>query len=277
MAVALSTIRSDESVRISNDLYRSAPFLSKLVGAVGLAGNKRLAESFTQESFLVRAIEECKDQWLIDPSRPKCTGGDSATAELAVLAMGLTRNRTAVPFLVKVFDGDYPRIQDAACKAFLRIGDPASIPVLEKALRNRAFYPVGAAFEALIGLGDRSAIPLAIARIDQSPDNLNWVELRDKLESVTGKKFAHDRLRWEEWWKSEKGSWAPRPSFFVKILIWNKGISLPKRQPGPQFSTFPEMSRDFPVPFWRIRRTFLATPKILSYNRKSPVPSRRKR
>ena len=74
-------------------------------------------------------------------------------------------------------------------------------------LKSDDYHALPQAFRALISLGDRKAVPLAIARVTPELSGHNSGFVVDELKKVTGKSYGYDRSRWEKWWKSAESKW----------------------------------------------------------------------
>ena len=158
---------------------------------------------------------------IVAEMRPKGTDSDimskNAMSELAIVALGKTHATAAAPVLIEVVsrrDSDYWR-EAWACRALARIGFTGAVPALEAGLASPDsglsrpdFRALPDAFRALITLGDRNAVPLAISAMTQGPDqDLQQVGLVKQLEKVTGRHFGSDRQAWREWWRSVDRTW----------------------------------------------------------------------
>ncbi len=132
-----------------------------------------------------------------------------AEPRLALIALGWSKNERALPKLVEVLEeenfGYWPRAD--ACDAIARIGSPKAIPVLRKCLKSETFHALPNAFRALVALGDREAVPLAVARVGPEIEAYNSGSVVRELEKVTGQSFGFERQRWQEWWKSVESEW----------------------------------------------------------------------
>ena len=91
---------------------------------------------------------------------------------------------------------------------------PLSFPTPDPFLfRPPAFTAVSEAFHALIALGERQAVPLAIERISPEPELYN-TRLVEEIKTVTGTNHGFDKGRWKKWWRSVEADWTI-PSQFL--------------------------------------------------------------
>jgi HEAT repeat protein len=127
---------------------------------------------------------------------------------LAILALGRIRDAHAVPCLLAVLqerDADGYAVHGDACIALARIRSTAAISVLEDYLRaSDSSYALPEAFRALITLGDRQAVPLAIARISPGSKDQSSGFIVGELEKVTGQRFGFHRQRSQAWWRQSR-------------------------------------------------------------------------
>lgn len=200
IAEVLGGIKTERSKSIASDLYRRSDSLPHLVGAVALAEAGRLDEKGVNDLIAIVIAGQNEDQ-----------------EELAMLALGKAHARATGPILVELLskDGDgrdYWR-HAYACDAVARIGYREAIPVIQSRLRSPKFYDLPNAFRALISLGDREAVPLAIARITPSIQNSNSGFVVKELEKVTGRHFGYNKLAWADWWKSVENHWSVPEAF----------------------------------------------------------------
>ena len=94
-----------------------------------------------------------------------------------------------------------------ACVAVARIRSTIVIPVLRDCLKSNDFNALPEAFRALVTLGDREAIPLAINRITPDIKRYNSGFVVKELTKVTGQRYDYDRQKWINWWNSVKQNW----------------------------------------------------------------------
>ena len=204
IAEVLARNRSPKSLAIATELYKRTEIRQRLVGAIALAAHGALPSAAFDAGGLLREVIQ----------RPQTTAviAESTNIQLALTAMGYSRDDRAVPLIVIVLQrrrvGYHTHAE--ACLALKRIGRPAAaqaIPVLISALGDREFYALPEAFSALIALGERRAIPLAIERIEPEDENPRDRRLVDELEAVTGEDHGFDVEAWRAWWARVGGKW----------------------------------------------------------------------
>ena len=194
IADVLGGIRSPKSRAVLEDLHGRKERLARLVGVAGLAQHGALKDAAAPGSVLVRSL---------------FSDADEDETELAIVGLGWSKDPRALPHLHGVFRkpvGQY-WYHARACEAVARIGSPDSIPVLRDCLRRPDFHALPESFRALVALGDREAVPLAIARIAPDIKGRNSGFVVEELESVTGQSHGYDRAAWEGWWKSVAAEW----------------------------------------------------------------------
>jgi len=133
-------------------LYSRTNRFAKFTGAIGLCEQGVFPETITTNSTLIQTVEADTIQ---------------TETQLAIIALGYSKNTNALPCLLNLLKKqpfDYWH-HAYACEAVARIGSPEAIPVLEDCLKSANFYALPNAFRALIALGDKQAVPLAIARV----------------------------------------------------------------------------------------------------------------
>ena len=190
IAEVLGAIPTDTAYAMLWDVYTRPNRDARVVGAAGLVWQGRESDREALLSFLVTTVQE-------------------TSIALAIDALGHLKDPRALPCLCAVVQ-DQPTGYSShatACEALARIGDPAAIPVLQTCLQSPTFYALPEAFRALITLGDRTAVPLAIARI--SPECKGYASGRVvyALRRVTGQWYGYDRTKWERWWQSVATTW----------------------------------------------------------------------
>jgi hypothetical protein len=196
IAEVLGKIRTDKSRSILSDLYSRTNRIAKLTGVIGLLEQGAFPEKITAGSFLVQTVENHSVR-------------TQTETELAIIALGHSQTTNALPCLMALLK-DRPTdywFHAYACEAVARIGSPEAIPVLEDCLKSEQFYALPNAFRALITLGDKQAVPLAIARISPDIKMQNSGFVVGELRKVTGKSFGYDRDAWQKWWDSVKATW----------------------------------------------------------------------
>jgi HEAT repeat protein len=188
IAEVLGRIRTENAQDTLRALYSSKMPLARFTGAAGLARQGILPDPIDEDHFLVQAICNASGTW-----------ADQDEVDLAVIALGYAKDEAALPYLFGVLQ----REQAYACDAIGRIGSESAIPVLKDCLRSFQFHALPHAFRALIALGDKEAVPLAIARITGS----NSGSLVQELKNVTGVSFEYNRHLWQRWWDFAGSSW----------------------------------------------------------------------
>ncbi len=194
IADVLGTIRTDRSRAILIDLYSRTNAIARLTGAIGLAQHGALPDPIDENSFLVKTVRT-------DPGQTE--------TQLSIISLGWTKDPKALPCLLDILKRrpiDYWH-HAYACEALARIDSPDAIPVLRDCLATTEFYALPSAFRTLIALGDREAVPLAIARVSPEIKDKNSGFVVRELERVTGKSYGYDQARWKKWWSSVEGQW----------------------------------------------------------------------
>lgn len=194
IADVLGAIQTDRSRAILNGLYSRTNALARLTAAVGLAQHGALPDPIDQDSFLVQNVRS-------DPSQTE--------SHLSIIALGWTKDEKALPCLLALLQkrpiGYWYHAY--ACQSLARIGSKDAIPVLRDCLKSEQFYAVPSAFRTLISLGDRDAVPLAIARLTPEIKDKNTGFIVRELKKVTGKSYGYDQARWQKWWDSVQDKW----------------------------------------------------------------------
>jgi len=201
IAEVLGAVKTDESRAILLDLYAQTNAIQKLTGAVGLAQQGLLPDEIDDDSYLVQTV--------------RASVGQSERG-LAIIALGKSANHAALPCLLDVVRKpagywDHAR----ACEALARIGSRESIAALRECLQSPDFHALPEAFRALIALGDREAVPLAIARVSPKLRGYNSGFVVRELKKVTGRSYGYNGEKWKNWWESAKASWQI-PEQFLK-------------------------------------------------------------
>ncbi len=194
IAEVLGAIRTQKSRSVLNDLYYRTDTVAKLTAAVGLAQHGALPDPIDEQSFLIQTVRN-------DPGQTE--------THLAIIALGKTKDPKALPCLLDLLGRrpmDYWH-HAYACEALARIGSPDAIPVLRDCLKSDQFDALPAAFRACVSLGDREAVPLAIARVSPELKRYNSGFVVEELTKVTGKSYGYNRKKWEKWWASVEGCW----------------------------------------------------------------------
>jgi hypothetical protein len=204
IAEVLGSIKTPRSKAIMMDLYSRTDLTARLVASIGLAKQGIFPDAINEQSFLVKVVQ--KD-------------GFNDNYQLAIIALGWTKNRNALPCLLDLLRKRNIDYWDHAyaCEAVSRIHSSEAIPVLRDCLRSEGFYALPQAFSALVSLGDRDAVPLAIARIGPDLRGYNSGDVVNELERVTGESFGYEQSKWNEWWKSAKSSWQLPSKYIVPL------------------------------------------------------------
>lgn len=206
----LISIKSPASRALLEDLFSRDVAMQKLVGAVGLASDNSYPEKIDENAFLVKVIR--MNLIKLNPVMDEI--------EMALWAMEIIKSPDAVPFIDEILSDrctGCEQIQLSACKTLAIIHSPAAIEPLRKYMVDGGVVPT--AFRALISLGDKQAVPLAINRI--MPENQKSIArpseyLARQLTIVTGKDFGTDKREWELWWASAESQWQV-PSKFIDV------------------------------------------------------------
>ena len=194
IAEVLAAIRTDQSHAMLTDLYSRTDPIARLVGAVGLARCGDLPGPFGEGTLLVTTVREDRSQ---------------TETQLAITALGWAKDKEALPCLLDLLKRrptDYS-YHAKACVAVARIRSADATPVLRDCLASEEFHALPHAFRALVALGDREAVPLAIARVTPEIREYNSGLVVRELKKVTGKSYGYNRASWEEWWDSVKTTW----------------------------------------------------------------------
>lgn len=202
IADVFGAIRTDRSREVLLDLYSRTNNIARLAGAIGLAQHGALPDPVDEDSFLVQNVRT-------DPGQTE--------SHLSIIALGWTRDKKALPCLLALLkkrpSGYWYHAY--ACQALARIGSEEATPVLRDCLKSEQFHALPSAFRALVALGDREAVPLAIARVTPEIKGYNSGFVVKELKRVTGKSYGYNQDKWEKWWSSVQGKWQI-PDKFVK-------------------------------------------------------------
>ena len=194
IADVLGAIQTDRSRAMLTDLYSRTNAIARLTGAIGLARHKALPDPIDENSFLVHNVRT-------DPNQTE--------TQLSIIALGWTKDEKALPCLLSLLKQrpiDYWH-HAYACEALARIGSKQAIPILRDCLKSEQFYALPSAFRTLISLGDRDAVPLAIARVTPEIKDKNTGFIVRELKKVTGKSYGYDHDKWQKWWDSVRDKW----------------------------------------------------------------------
>jgi hypothetical protein len=198
IAEVLAGIRTPLSQQTLRELYRRDDENARLIGAYGLAYQGYYPDPIDAKCFLIREID------------------DEYPVELAIAALGYCKQPYAVPYLCKIVtnkNGDFWDLR-VACEALARIDDPHGIIPIENLLRHSESDVSAVAFQALIALGDRNAVPLAINAITYC-EEYDQKRLIASLRAVTGKKFGKNIIAWKHWWHKDGATWTIPAKFRV--------------------------------------------------------------
>jgi hypothetical protein len=236
IAEVLAAIRTPLSLQTCRTLYTSAVRLHQLVGAVGLAEHGAVGKLEQEFHIPIDTLSQVKEHvnWETDMTTQKTPPGFTLEIRLAVLSLGKTRAKEAIPYLCRVLR--MRAIQQAMsnthvihgwiCDALQEIGDKEALPILCECLADPKFYAPKCAFNALYSLSPQEAIPLAIQRIqtgivdkripmwekvlgrsleeDFQKRQRNTIgTLVQALEAVTGESFDDDYGAWRKWWSEQ--------------------------------------------------------------------------
>ena len=194
-ADVLGAIQTERSRAILTELYDRTDPISRLLGAVGLAQHDAFPDAIEEKSFLVTIVR-------MNPGQTEMF--------LAIKALGLTRKQAAIPCLLELLtkhEIGYASFHSYACEAIARIRSLDAIPILRDCLKSAEFYALPQAFRALITLGDREAVPLAIARLTPELSKHRRRSLVKELHRVTGQFWRHHQTGWNRWWRSVADDW----------------------------------------------------------------------
>lgn len=201
IAQVMGAVQTDKSRALLLNLYARTNSIQKLAGAVGLAQQGLLPGEIDERSFLVQTVR---------------AGTGQTERELAIIALGKSTNHAALPCLHDVVRRPAGYWDHAyACEALARIGSRESVPVLRECLQSPEFHALPEAFRTLIALGDREAVPLAIARVSPELRGYNSGLVVGELKKLTGRSYGYNGQEWNNWWESAKTSWQI-PEHFLK-------------------------------------------------------------
>jgi len=180
---------------------------------VGLAKQGAWPEPFREEGYLATILREPRG---------------AEEVRLAVLALGYGGDTNAIRLLIPLLTEplDYA-VHAHVCVALARLGAVEAVPVLEERLRAREFHALPEAFRALVTLGDREAVPLAIARIEPEIRESNSGFVVNELREVTGQQLGWEQEPWRRWWEQAHSTWRIPPE---SQQSWDRqGIFIPPR------------------------------------------------
>ncbi|MGK7888157.1 MAG: HEAT repeat domain-containing protein [Leptolyngbyaceae cyanobacterium] len=193
LAEVLSAIQTEQSREILTELFHRTDIWSRLVGAAGLAQQGVFPDVIDEQAWLVQQVRQ-------QPNNHKTI--------LAIRALGFTQQQAAVPCLLDHLKHYGP--QPDVCTALARLRSPEAIPVLKDCF-NKANALL---FRALITLGDRNAVPMAIAQINrQHHQSQTMKRLITELQWVTGQSYHYNQAKWQRWWQSVEETWQVPEAF----------------------------------------------------------------
>ena len=199
VADILASNQSDLSKEISHELYGRSEYFPKLVGAVGLAANGELTDKdISAHSFLVKtALREI--EYYLNSNVPLTLS--ERYDELAVIALGKTKNKNALSFLMKRLElvaHDVSRAHTVSL-ALGELGYSEAVPVLRNYFSDDNFLATSGAFKALSMLNDPDIVTIAIKRYFEPPKDKTDILLMREIERYTGKKYGDNKQKWEKW------------------------------------------------------------------------------
>lgn len=202
---AIQTPAADQAI---GQMANGPALMPKLVAAAVLGRRGRPIERMRPELVRIAAgawtEEEKKDATLGEGNeRGVLINQLWLYQRLAIAALGQPRGVEEIGKLAGLLsDKNSSPLHAAVCDALGLAGGPESVTALQAAMRDSRFEDTPAAFRALVKLGDRQAVPLAISRIDPESEKYTGGWLVPELEKVTGVHLGADRAKWEAWWQS---------------------------------------------------------------------------
>ena len=94
-------------------------------------------------------------------------------------------------------------VQAEICNSLVKIGGEKAGNILKEAYIESRFVALKEGFLALVELGDKDAVGVAINRISPSLRGTNSGLLISELEKATGQSFGYDRQKWQEWYQDK--------------------------------------------------------------------------
>ena len=219
VAEVLAHNGSLKSTKLAQELLQKENFLANLVGAVALASQGKLEDVTSPDGVVISTIQQGLKEISSEGNQPV----DSAPLELAIIALGYSRQESGLPYLeqiLKVRAAPY-WVHAYACDSVALIGSGSATSVLRDVLSDEDFYALPNCFKALISLGDKQAIPLAINRISPTLKFHNSGFVVNELKDVTGKNYGYNKAKWVDWWESVEKEWSIPKEFLSK----NKGAN----------------------------------------------------
>lgn len=241
VAEILADIRTPLSLQTCRELYTSEILLHQLVGAIGLAESgdvHDLEKGFRVPIETLYLAHENVD-WETTDNFSYDREGIELLLQLAILALGKTRNAQALPYLSRILQmkairstANTHHLHAHVCEAIQMIGNRQAIPVLQERLADPRFYAPASAFKALYSLNPYAAITIAIQRIQtgiidkrferwekalgkssekrfQEVQQYIIGELIQALSAVTGENFHDNYEAWQTWWEQRQNAWKP--------------------------------------------------------------------
>lgn len=224
VADVLGAIDSKLAKQTLRELYARKELTPRLVGSIGL-GMHGLPPNIEEEgSFLLHtAVNYSSSVGTGYGATPHETFDGAKRvlcwhSKLAIIALGYSQNVRALdPVHAVLEDPNRNSTNAVACQALARLHfEEKSIPVLRASLESQEFYALPDVFRALVCLGDKQAIPLAIERIGKDLEGTSSAFIIDELSRVTGKFYVYDKQRWSQWWKSVENTWQIPERFLVE-------------------------------------------------------------
>lgn len=196
---------SPASLAFARELYAQESHVHRAAGAAVLSYHGKLDDITPLVNLIDECVQRCVQQIESGAERDDYYWRCDEAVQIALVALGHTRNRAAVPVLTRVVrhGSCVPGFAYQACEAFSYLGDRSAIPVLREFIADPKFLAVKPAFLALISLGDMTAIEPVIDRMSSlSEEDRDY--LVEQMEHVTGQKFGSNQAAWKEWWTSVK-------------------------------------------------------------------------
>jgi hypothetical protein len=219
IAEVLAAIDTPLSLHTCRELYASDIELHQLVGAVGFAEHGAIGDLEKDFRIPIETLSRVKEQvnWEIDTIFQHDSPGLELRLQLAILALGNTRNGQAIPCLSRILrintiqsTPNTSHIHAWICEAIQKIGDRRAIPMLSERMVDPRFHAAEYAFNALYSLSPQEAIPVTIQRIRTEVIDHRfelWGPLVQKLEAATHQHFYDDYEAWQTWWEKQKRTW----------------------------------------------------------------------
>lgn len=189
----LSSINSQKSIEISEEMYESDFVSARLIGAYSLMKHGRL--NHNKNHFLNHFLED-----------------DISYNDLSLLIKVIIESKdpNALGYLIRLQKSKYSghQLDTFICEAMGELGDKKAIPYLETLFMDRSFYSFDCAFDSLLKLeANKIAIQQAILRMENDyPSDIPRVRrslerVQKKLKKFTGQDFGYDYKQWMIWWR----------------------------------------------------------------------------